>query len=58
MALSLQIKLENKPKYQMHSKRCMQLNRTLKPCILNLLHRFALFGMFEVWVELQIIKFT
>jgi hypothetical protein len=25
----------------------------LKPCILNLLHRFALFGLFEVGVGLQ-----
>jgi hypothetical protein len=30
----------------------MQLNQTLKPCILNLLHCFALFGMFKVGVEL------
>jgi disulfide bond formation protein DsbB len=29
----------------MHSKSCMQHIRTLKPCILNLFHRFAAFGL-------------
>jgi hypothetical protein len=52
MVLSLQFKLESKPKYQMYSKSCMQLNQTLKPCILNILHQFSLFGKYEVGVGL------
>jgi hypothetical protein len=53
MALSLQTKLEIKAKYQMHIKRCMHHIQTLKPCIFNLFHRFASFGLFEVGVRVQ-----
>jgi hypothetical protein len=42
----------------MRSIRCLQLKQTLKLGTLCLLHCFALFGLFEVRVGLQIIKFT
>jgi hypothetical protein len=58
MTLSLQIDLKGKPKWYMHSKRCMQHSETLKPYILSLFHHFSPFDMFELGIELQIIKLT
>jgi hypothetical protein len=48
MTLSLQTELEDKPKNQTYTTRCMQHSQALKPCLLNLFHRFTHFGLLEV----------